>query len=99
MSWSQPGGRLRNLWPAAPSKGEKFYLLQDYEVFPNLPADRVIATYHLPLSKIAVSHYIRKEIETNHGARIMGVVPNAVDLDQFAPPIRARNDTVTVGFL
>ncbi|WP_372922628.1 hypothetical protein, partial [Roseovarius sp.] len=29
-----------------PSKGEKFYLLQDYEVFPNLPVERVIATYH-----------------------------------------------------
>jgi len=82
-----------------PSKGQKFYLLQDYEVFPNLPADRVIATYHLPLWKIAVSQYIRHEIETNHGAQVVGVVPNAVDLDQFAAPIRNRNEAVTVGFL
>ena len=82
-----------------PSKGQKFYLLQDYEIFPNLPADRVIATYHLPLWKIAVSQYIRHEIETNHGAQVVGVVPNAVDLDQFAAPIRNRNEAVTVGFL
>jgi glycosyltransferase involved in cell wall biosynthesis len=81
------------------SKGEKFYLLQDYEVFPNLPADRVIATYHLPLSKIAVSQYIQNEIETNHGAQVIDVVPNAVDVDQFAAPMRHRNDTITVGFL
>ena len=81
------------------SKGEKFYLLQDYEVFPNLPVDRVIATYHLPLWKIAVSDYIRTEIETNHGAQVIDVVPNAVDLDQFAAPIRARNEAGTVGFL
>lgn len=81
------------------SKGEKFYLLQDYEVFPHLPVDRVIATYHLPLSKIAVSDYIRTEIEANHGAHDIKVVPNAVDHDQFAAPMRHRNDAVTVGFL
>jgi hypothetical protein len=74
------------------SKGEQFYLLQDYEVFPNLPVDRVIATYHLPLWKIAVSDYIRTEIETNHGAQVIDVVPNAVDLDQFAVTARNRNE-------
>jgi len=82
-----------------PSKGRKFYLLQDYEVFPDLPVERVIATYHLPLSKIAVSDYIRTEIETRHGAHGIEVVPNAVDTDQFAAPIRDRNKTITVGFL
>ena len=82
-----------------PSKGRKFYLLQDYEVFPDLPVERVIATYHLPLSKIAVSDYIRTEIETRHDTHGIEVVPNAVDTDQFAAPIRDRNNTITVGFL
>ena len=82
-----------------PSKGRKFYLLQDYEVFPGLPAERVIATYHLPLSKIAVSPYIRTEIETRHDTHDIEVVPNAVDTDQFSAPLRDRNNIITVGFL
>lgn len=81
------------------SKGRKFYLLQDYEVFPHIPAERVVASYLLPLSKIAVSNYIRQEIETKHGIHGIGVVPNAVDLDQFTTPVRGRNDAFTVGFL
>lgn len=82
-----------------PSKGKKFYLLQDYEVFPHMPAERVMASYLLPLSKIAVSNYIRHEIETNHGVHGIKVVPNSVDLDQFAAPARSKNDPFTAGFL
>ncbi len=88
-------------WAAAlpPGKGRKFYLLQGYEVFPHLPVERVIATYSLPLKKIAVSDYIRSEIETNHGATGISVVHNAVDLAQFQAPARARNRALTVGYL
>lgn len=88
-------------WVAAlpPEKGRKFYLLQGYEVFPHLPVDRVIATYGLPLKKIAVSDYIRREIETNHGASDISVVHNAVDLTQFQAPPRPRNRPLTVGYL
>lgn len=88
-------------WVAAlpPEKGRKFYLLQGYEVFPHQPVDRVIATYALPLKKIAVSDYIRSEIETNHGATGIEVVHNAVDLAQFNAPPRPRNPALTVGFL
>lgn len=83
--------------PAA--KGRKFYLLQGYEVFPHLPVERVIATYHLPLRKIAVSNYIRRSIETNHGVAGIEVAPNAVDLERFTGPQRRRNASFTVGFL
>lgn len=88
-------------WVAAlpPGKGRKFYLLQGYEVFPYLPVERVIATYALPLTKIAVSDYIRREIEANHGATGIEVVHNAVDPDQFRAPPRERNGALTVGFL
>ncbi len=88
-------------WVAAlpPEKGRKFYLIQGYEVFPHLPVERVIATYGLPLKKIAVSDYIRSEIETNHGARGISVVHNAVDLTQFQAPPRHRSTPLTVGYL
>lgn len=88
-------------WVAAlpPSKGRKFYLLQDYEVFPYLPMDRVIATYSLPLKKIAVSSYIHDEIAKNHAITGIDVIPNAVDLTQFNAPSRIRNTSLTVGFL
>lgn len=88
-------------WVAAlpPSKGRKFYLLQDYEVFPNLPVDRVVATYHLPLTRIAVSGYIRDEITRNHGAQVLHVIPNSVDLAQFDAAPRAKPAAPTFGFL
>lgn len=88
-------------WVAAlpPSKGHKFYLLQGYEVFPYLPVERVIATYSLPLKKIAVSGYIRDEIANNHAITEIEIVPNAVDIEQFRTPARTRNKSLTVGFL
>jgi glycosyltransferase involved in cell wall biosynthesis len=88
-------------WVAAlpPSKGRKFYLLQDYEVFPYLPMERVIATYGLPLRKIAVSTYIRNEITKYHAVKDIDVIANAVDLTQFNASSRKRNRTATVGFL
>ncbi|TCM75883.1 glycosyltransferase family 4 protein [Rhodovulum steppense] len=81
------------------SKGRKVYLLQDYEVFPHLPMDRVAATYRFDMHKIAVSSYIRDTIQTNHGINGIEVVPNAVDLDQFKALPRSRNTDLTVGFL
>jgi glycosyltransferase involved in cell wall biosynthesis len=83
----------------APKKGRPFYLLQDYEVFPYLPVEQVIATYHLPLTKIAVSRYIKKEIENNYGTENIRVIPNAVDYGQFNAPVRDRNTNFSVGFL
>lgn len=80
-------------------KGRKFYLLQGYEVFPHLPVERVVATYQLPLRKIAVSNYIRHAIATHHGATDIEVVSNAVDLEQFDAPQRRRNADFTAGFL
>lgn len=88
-------------WVAAlpPEKGRKHYFLQDYEVFPYLPVDRVAATFDLPLTKIAVSHYIRTELARNHDARDVHVVPNAVDLVQFSGEPRSKSKQTTVGFL
>lgn len=88
-------------WVAAlpPEKGRGFYLLQDYEMFGHLPQERVAATYALPLKKIAVSHYIRDTVARRHGAGDIDLLPNAVDLEHFATPPRAKNTPLTVGFL
>lgn len=88
-------------WVAAlsPRKGRKFYLLQDYEVFPYLPVDRVIATYALPLTRIAVSRYIRDMLKDNHGINDVAVVNNGVDLEHFSVSARVKPDAFTVGFL
>lgn len=88
-------------WVAAlpASKGEKIYLLQDYEVFDRQPAERVVATYHLPLRKIAVSSYLRNILQQTHGVGDVAVVRNAVDLDQFETPPRPKNNTLCVGFV
>ncbi|WP_298976333.1 glycosyltransferase family 4 protein [uncultured Roseobacter sp.] len=81
------------------TKGKKFYLLQDYETFGNLPAEDVATSYTLPLHKIAVSGYIRDCVRENHGVSDITVIPNAVDTKQFDAPPRARNTPLKVGFL
>ena len=93
-------------WRTAPvvaglpaSKGAKFYLLQDYEMFDYLPRDEVAATYELPLRKIAVSSYIASALSHHHGQGDVAVVPNAVDLEQFQAPPRDKAACPTVGFL
>ncbi|MFC4671035.1 glycosyltransferase family 4 protein [Seohaeicola nanhaiensis] len=87
-----------NALPA--SKGRKFYLLQDYELFENQPADRVSATYALDLRKIAVSSYIRDRILAAHDVQgDIAVVPNAVDLTHFSVQARQRNRQFKVGVL
>ncbi len=86
-------------WAAAlpASKGAKAYLMQDYEMFDHLPRDRVAATFHAPLHRIAVSDYIRRMLRDHHGVEGIDLVPNAVDLDHFTAPARTRTDGLTVG--
>lgn len=81
------------------SKGRKFHLLQDYEMFDYLPLDRVAATFKLPLQKIAVSSYIRSMVVGNHGIDNIEVIPNAVDGNHFNASPRHKNSSLTVGFL
>ena len=89
-----------NAFPA--SKGRKFYLLQDYEVFNNRFSDRVADTYAYDLKKVAVSSYIRKVVSESHPTNVgdIAVIPNAVDLKQFDVPERGRRtDAFTIGFV
>lgn len=87
-----------NAFPA--SKGRKVYLIQDYEVFPHMPQERVAATYGFAMQKIAVSNYIRDTIQKQHEVTgDIAVIPNAVDLQQFQAPEREKSDGLTVGFM
>ncbi|MBL3610285.1 glycosyltransferase family 4 protein [Rhodovulum sulfidophilum] len=88
-------------WVAAlpVSKGRKFYLLQDVELFDHLPVDRVRATYALPLHKLAVSGYIRDRVRKEQPGAEIGLLPNAVDHALFTAPPRHRGRPFTVGFL
>lgn len=88
-------------WVAAlsPAKGRKFQLLQDYEMFPHLPVERVAASLRLPLRKLAVSAYIRDMVQANHGIGDIAVLPNSVDLTLFDAPPRHKNAVLRVGFL
>ena len=81
------------------SKGRKFQLLQDYEMFPHLPVERVAASLRLPLRKLAVSGYIRDKVRQNHGINDIPVLPNSINLNLFKAPPRRKNDVLRVGFL
>lgn len=81
------------------SKGRKFYLLQDYEVFPGLPHDRVVATFSLGLKMIAVSSYIRSEVLRHVPHTPVAVVNNSVDLQLFSAGERHQTETGSIGFL
>lgn len=82
-----------------PAKGRKFHLLQDYEMFPHLPLERVAASFHLPLKKIAVSGYVRDMIRRHHGIDEIEVITNSVDVTLFDAPPRSRNRVLRLGFV
>lgn len=81
------------------SKGRKFYLLQDYEVFPGLPYERVIGTYTLELTMISVSEYIRSEVRKIVPDAPVVVIGNSVDLRLFFTGKRSLSKNGTIGFL
>jgi glycosyltransferase involved in cell wall biosynthesis len=81
------------------AKGTKVYLIQDHEVFPYLPIERVEATWHMPFHKIVVSQWLAGIARTKYGDPDVSVVCNGVDLEQFYSPQRRKNPTPTVGLV
>jgi len=80
-----------------PEHGRKFYLLQSFETYFS-QKKRILATYHLPLEKIAVSGWIINEIN-RIGEKCSGPLGNAVHPEEFfiespAPP--RTNDVLMV---
>jgi glycosyltransferase involved in cell wall biosynthesis len=88
-------------WVAAlsPRKGAKAYFIQHYEVFDYLHAERVKATWRLPLQKITISKWLVELASREYGDHKVCLVPNSVEMDQFHAPPRGRQERPTVGLL
>ena len=62
-----------------PSKGTKAYFVQGLETFADAGAR---ATWQLPMHRITCAKWLRDVVE-EAGAPVLGVVPNALDPDEF----------------
>jgi glycosyltransferase involved in cell wall biosynthesis len=84
----------------SPSKGAKAYLIQQLESnFKNMPADRVHATWRLPMQKIVVAPWLAEVARDRFDDPGAIVVPNGIDLNLFQAPPRGKRARPTVGFL
>lgn len=70
------------------SKGNKYYFIQDYEVWDNLSAGQL--SYELPLNKITISSWINEKL--NHDLNIgpFPIVYNGIETKTFKPSIENR---------
>jgi glycosyltransferase involved in cell wall biosynthesis len=82
------------------AKGRKVHLIQGYEAwFGPAVLPQLHAALRLPNTKIAISRGLAQSIEDVLGPLHIEVVSNAVDLQQFNAPLRARNAAPRVGFI
>ncbi|HPC35237.1 MAG TPA: glycosyltransferase family 4 protein [Candidatus Marinimicrobia bacterium] len=80
-----------------PEHGRKFYLLQSFETYFS-QKKRILATYHLPLQKIAVASWIINEIN-QLGEKCFGPLGNAINPTEFFienPQLERCNDVLMV---
>lgn len=82
-----------------PSKGTKVHLLQGYEAFAPMPADRVDAVWRLPFYKIAVSQWLVDLGRERFGINEIALVPNSIDDCFRKTPSREPLNPPTIGFL
>jgi glycosyltransferase involved in cell wall biosynthesis len=81
------------------NKGAKAYFIQGFEVFPNMPVERVRSTYRLPFHQIVVARWLKDTMEREFGSVEVDEVPNSVDKNLFFAVERDRKAVPTVGFL
>jgi glycosyltransferase involved in cell wall biosynthesis len=88
-------------WVAALSarKGAKAYFIQHHEIHDYLPQARTRDTYRLPFHKIVIARWLEQVMNEQYGDKIVDVVPNSVDRQQFFGAIRGKQAKPTVGFL
>lgn len=83
----------------SPSKGAKAYFIQhDESTFAN-PADRIIATWQLPMHKITIARWLIDLGAQRCPGQTIDLVPNSVDLDQFNAAARGKQKDKTVGLM
>jgi glycosyltransferase involved in cell wall biosynthesis len=81
------------------SKGAKAYFIQHFEAHDGIPVHRVEATWGLPMHKIIIARWLADLAEKRFGDRSYSLVPNSVDLEQFAVPPREKRPSPTVGLM
>lgn len=64
------------------SKGEKFYFIQDYEIWTR-DKSKIEATWKFPLKKIVISNWLKDIAQKKFNERIYGLVPNGIDTSVF----------------
>ena len=81
-----------------PTKGEKCYLIQGYEVWQG-PKDLVDATWRSPLHKVVIAKWLR-ELGEELGCRDMAYIPNAInhEIYRLTRPIEVRPRQVAMMF-
>jgi len=72
------------------SKGEKFYLVQHYEVWGG-PKEKVEKTYKMGLYNIVISSWLKNKLK-EIGARIEAVILNGVNFQDFFPEKTEKKD-------
>lgn len=83
----------------ASNKGRKVYFIQDHEVWPAFPIDRVKATLRLPFQKITISKWLVEVMKEQYGDSNISLVPNGVDTVQFSASERKKNSVLTLGLV
>jgi len=96
-TWWETAESVANL---GAEKGAKLYLIQhDESLFATSP-QRALATWSLPMHKIAVAQWLADLARARgSSADEISLIPNAVDLDQFHAPPRGKQPTPTVGMM
>jgi glycosyltransferase involved in cell wall biosynthesis len=82
-----------------PGKGSGVFFVQHYEAHEHIPADRVDTAWRLPLRKIVIAQWLADLARNRFGDAETILVPNSVDLEQFAQPARGKQPAPTVGMM
>lgn len=80
-------------------KGVRALFLQGYEAWTPKLAGLIGGAWRLPVHKIAVSQWLVGLAASKFGDPNAGLVPNAVDHDQFNAPPRGKQPQPTIGLL
>jgi len=82
----------------APSKGAKFYFMQDYGA-PGQPLEILRKTWRLPMNFITISEWLVGMIRQEQPDAAITLIPNAVDVDVFTSAPRGKQAVPTFGLM
>ncbi len=67
----------------SPSKGKKFNLIQDYEIWAG-HQEKVDASFSLPVNHLVIARYLQKMIAAKNNGIDPILIPNAIDNNKFS---------------